>query len=136
MKIYMSSSWNTQGRSRLVAHQLKRDGHEITFDWTKCAPPRKDPLAYAAAAKTVFGAIDESEAVVAVIFDSKVQCRGIMSEVSYALGKGIPVYLVVMNKTDIIRNLVSDYIDTCIYYHHPAIVRVSSINELLAKLSA
>lgn len=136
MKVYMSSSWGDQGRARLVSHQLRREGHEITFDWTKSVSPLKTPSGYGAAAKSVFDAIDAAEAVCVVIFNTKSPCRGVIAEMSYAIAKGTPVYLVVMTKPDIIRNLVSDYIDTCIYYHHPSVIRVSSINELLGRLSA
>lgn len=117
MKIYISGPFDNKGYVRLFMEELRKRGHEITFDWTAVPTIDKNNYEYNNNAKAAFDGISQCDTLIAVFNNPKYMGRGIFTEIGIALGMGKKVIIYNQENMVNLTFLNSDRIETNIYYH-------------------
>lgn len=124
MKFFVSGKVSEEDDAKGAMQALREAGHEITFDWTTIEHLRPYDINSSASREA---AIKESrgvlEADVLVIFAHE-RGVGMYVELGIAIGNGIPVR-VVSNTKD----------SHTMFFHHPLVKRVASIEEIIKEFS-
>ena len=123
MKIYVAAKYCDRDAVRVVYDDLRKNGHEITCDWTDHNIYTEDaPLEK----KSSFAADDidgvrNADAVIALFIEERHQ-RGALIEIGAALGLGKPVMI------------VGDHEASSTLLQHPLITRYQHIGHVYAKI--
>lgn len=104
MNIYVATKWENMGRARETMALLTRQGHHITYDWTRC-----EQFSPEQALRDVQGVLDADALV--FLADEGFQYKGAYVEFGIAVARGIPIYV------------DGPAIDTCLFVRLPQVVR-------------
>ena len=119
MKIYVAGKWEDRTRVSEIMQILRDIGFEITCDWTDHK--------YADEAYPRQYCMDDTQGVKDAdlylgIFVDEYNYRGALVEMGIAIGVGIPVWL------------FGDKADSCIFSHHPSVVKFQDWGKLVVAL--
>ena len=124
MKIFVSGKVGDESEAREVMAHLARAGHEVTLDWTTIEhlkPYDENTDASAKAAALEVQGVKEADVLVVIAHDRGV---GMYVELGVALGSAKPVYV------------VSKRPSRSMFFHHPLVTVVRSVDELTKRLNA
>ena len=127
MKFYVASKFENQKKVREIYEKLRKNGHEITVDWTKSDNEKamKDPeTAKKYSERDVNGVKD---ADVFVLLPTKEPGKGMYVE----LGTAIMLNLLA-GKPKIF--VAGEENTKSIFYFHPVVSRVNSIEDIIKEL--
>jgi len=122
MKFFVSGKVGSDSDTKRLMHELKKAGHEITFDWTTIEhlrPYDKNTRASREAAVLESRGVKDADVLVIITHDRGV---GLFVEMGIAIGAGIPV-----------RVVTNDEDSRTMFFHHPLIKRVTDINQILSE---
>lgn len=130
VKVYVAGALADVEEVRAVQASVLAAGHDLALDWTRGPDAgvrdyASDPAVSAAIAADDLGAVLEADAVLVVV--SGHEGRGMLVELGAALARahqGDLEHVVVLGA--VVRDSV--------FYHHPAVRRVSGVDEWLADL--
>lgn len=132
MKIYVASKFQNYAAVRMLNDRLAREGHEITFDWTRSDQfdtgghplsynDESSPEAQARSAAADFAGVLEAEAMILLGYPG---LCGALVEFGAACGRRIPVF--VLDPTRCFT----------IFYTLPNVCVVDSLGQAIAALNA
>lgn len=127
MKIYIATRFNRKKEVQQLAELLKDNGHQIIADWTKHPPIKPYQKNQSLSEKFSILAINGIKKSDIFILLSDQSGTGMYVE----LGAAITNYLQ-SGKPKIF--VVGDYNDRSMFFYHPSVNRLSSIQELIKKL--
>lgn len=113
--VYVAAPFGAKERVRALYSALRRAGHMVAFDWTRCDDqevPEEERKAYLSECATIDLAAAAGAQVTVVLADAGAT-RGAWVELGAALANGRTVILVGCD-------------DAMIFAHHPNVVRVST----------
>ena len=123
MKFFVSGKVGVEGDVRTVMKLLQEAGHEITFDWTKIDHLRPYDVNIEAcrevAVKESYG-VKTADMLIILPHDRGV---GMYVELGIAIGSGIPV------------RVVTDVESHTMFFHHPLVKKVDSVEQILKEFS-
>jgi len=117
MKIFVSAKWEDRERAKYVMEELTKLGHTITYDWTKYESDNPTDLSMFALRD--MGGVFDCDCLVVITIDDY-SYRGLYCEVGAALVWWKPVYI------------IGNAGDRCIFWNHPCVRKIASIDALLA----
>ena len=123
MKFFVSGKVGVEGDVRAAMKALKDAGHEITFDWTKIdqlRPYDENAEASREAALKESRGVEDADVLIILAHDRGV---GMYVELGIAIGSGIPV------------RVVTDVESRTMFFHHPLVKKVDSLEEILKEFS-
>ena len=123
MKFFVSGKTGVENDARAAMKRLRDAGHDITFDWTNIGllkPYDINATASQEAAIKESSGVKEADVLVVIIHNNGV---GMYVELGIALGVGIPVRIVTKEES------------RSIFFHHPLVRKVSSIEEVIKEFS-
>jgi hypothetical protein len=123
MKFFVSGKVGDDATTKTVMKALENAGHEITFDWTTIEhlkPYDKNATASREAAISESSGVKNADVLVIIAHDKGV---GMYVELGIAIGVGIPIRVV--TKTE----------SRTMFFHHPLVKKVSSIDEVIEEFS-
>ncbi|MDQ4143131.1 MAG: nucleoside 2-deoxyribosyltransferase, partial [Actinomycetota bacterium] len=123
MRVFVSGKVGDEERVRDLINHLTALGHDVTFDWT--AVPHLKPYErnHAASARTAALEVDgvkQSDIVIVLAHEDGI---GMYVELGIALGTGKQVYI------------VSKGSSRSMFFHHPLVTIVNSIDDVLTRLN-
>ena len=108
MKIYIATALERAGDHNLLRDALRREGHELTYDWTTHGSVKGQGVdRVRSVARAEAEGARTADAVVALLPGG----RGTHVEIGIAIGANVPVILVGP------RELFGDGAETCAFYH-------------------
>lgn len=120
MKVYVAGKYEDKKRCSEVMQLLRDEGDLITCDWTHHKYEDKQyPMRYC---QDDMKGVEECEVFVGVFID-KLEYAGSLVEFGMAL---------ILRKQVVV---VGHGIDHCIFTHHPSIINVENVGELLYIIS-
>jgi hypothetical protein len=124
MKIYCAGKWTDRLQIRELMTKLESMGHTITRDWTVHANVDNKYIDLDLRRYAVEDAqgVADADILIAQVLDEH-HYRGMWVEVGMALGQ---------HKTVI---LVGNAGNSCIFSHHPLVIKLGSLEELYAYLT-
>jgi len=112
LKIYVAGKWEEKETIRKLMNLLESVGHEITCDWTKHEYPvdniKETLKAYAIADIQAIADCD----ILIFYAENNLPYHGAFCEMGAALALGKLVFI------------VGDAIDSCIFTHHPLVMKI------------
>jgi hypothetical protein len=137
MKIYVAGKFAEPEVVRQCHHDLKAEGHTITFDWT-ANEYHEGPVTHEQAQR--FACLDrdgaaQADVLVALLTDPTYAYRGTFCELTAAEENGARVIIVSPVGSDWDT---SHYASTNVFYHRPEYIHVQTweeAKELIATLS-
>lgn len=123
MKFYVSGKLGDIWITKDVIEALRAAGHEITVDWTKLPSLKPYDINAEASQKAAVEeaqGVKEADVLVLIPHDRGI---GMYVEFGIALGSGIPV------------RVITKYESKSMFFHHPLVKRISSIEELIEEFS-
>lgn len=127
MKFYVSSRFNKKKEVKALHEQIIAKGHEITRDWTSIAllkPYDADPVTSKVHAQQAIEAVQNSDVHILL---SDEQATGMYTELGAALVSNIKT-----GKPKIF--IIGEHNARSIFYFHPSVERVKTIEEVFALL--
>lgn len=105
MKIYVAGSSSERARASSFMDHARLFGHTVTFDWVRAMRATEDEFADLRewelpegvrmdAALADLGAVGISDLLVVLVPEFHNPSRGVWVELGYAIGRGIPVWVV------------------------------------------
>lgn len=119
MQIYVAAPWICKAEAAAVADVLEHEGHEITCRWWE-RPDSADPAILQSEAQADLKGVQDCDVFVVLQYATS---EGKAVETGYALAYGKPIYAVLPGGKA--GNL---------FHHHPRVVQVWSVAELLVDL--
>jgi hypothetical protein len=122
IRIFVSGKYDDKLSIRKKINILHRQGHEITYDWTRATPTKnKNDMIRKAVLEVL--AIKESDIHVVILNDNKYTYRGTFAELgcSVGLGKNIMIYH---------KPGKSPFMNSH-FYNHPLVKHFTSWKKLL-----
>ncbi len=119
MKFFVSGKVDVEGDVRSVMKALQAAGHEITFDWTTIdhlRPYDENAGACREAAVEESHGVEEADVLIVLSHERGV---GMYVELGIAIGFGVPV------------RVVTDVESRTMFFHHPLVKKVDSVEEIL-----
>ena len=123
MKFFVSGKVGVERDVRAAMKALKDAGHEITFDWTtidRLRPYDENAEASREAALKEIRSVEDADVLIILAHDRGV---GMYVELGIAIGSGIPV------------RVVTDVESRTMFFHHPLVKKVDSLEEILKEFS-
>lgn len=123
MKFFVSGKVGNEDDARKAMEVLREAGHEITFDWTTVEHLRPYDKNLSASREA---AINETQGVISadvLVVLARESGVGMYVELGIAIGAGIPVRVVTNSK------------NRTMFYHHPLVRRVTSVEEIIKEFS-
>ena len=123
MKFFVSGKSGVENDARAAMKSLRDAGHDITFDWTNIGllkPYDINATASQEAAIKESSGVKEADVLVIITHSNGV---GMYVELGIALGVGIPVPLVTNEES------------RSVFFHHPLVRKVGSIEEVIKEFS-
>ena len=125
MKFFVSGKIGVERDAKEVMQILRDAGHEITFDWTvteHLKPYDRKPRACRMAAVVDVNGVKEADVFVILPHERGI---GMYIELGIAISSEIPI-----------RVVVNPWLKSCtMFYYHPLVKKVSSIEEILKEFS-
>jgi len=124
MKFFVSGKISVEEDAREAMKAIREAGHEITFDWTTIEhlrPYDKNATACRDAAVRETRGVEEADLLIVLAHDRGV---GMYVELGIAIGSGVPV------------RVVTNVESRTMFFHHPLVKRVSSLEEILDEFSS
>lgn len=123
MKFFVSGKLGLEENAREAMNALRDAGHQITFDWTDVEhlrPYDENTLACRKVSVRESNGVKEANVLVIIPHNEGV---GMYVELGIAIGIGIPVRVVTSEESQ------------SLFFHHPLVKKVSSIEEVIAEFS-
>ncbi len=123
MKFFVSGKVGNDNIAKSLMKALKDAGHEITFDWTNIEhlrPYDKNGARSREAAISECSGVKDADVLVIIAHEKGV---GMYVELGMALGVGIPVRVVTKDES------------RTMFFHHPLVKKVNSIEEVIREFS-
>lgn len=123
MKFFVSGKVGVQNDAKSAMKTLQDAGHQITFDWTTIEhlrPYDKNSSASREAAIQESRGVKDADVLVIIAHNKGV---GMYVELGIAIGVGIPI------------RIVTDVESRSMFFHHPLVKRVNSIDEVIKEFS-
>ena len=134
MKIYVAGKWGDLHKIKQISNEMQALGLEITSTWY--TRPRRMVDSRAALGREAaddIAEVGQADAVLAILDDRFYAYRGTFAEIGCALGQRKRVVVVCPGSPDGHGvDLDPDYSHYCmtnVFFHHPAIEWVATVNE-------
>jgi hypothetical protein len=123
MKFFVSGKAGFENDARAAMKSLRDAGHDITFDWTTIGNLKPYDINITASQEAAIkesSGVKEADVLVVITHNNGI---GIYVELGIALGVGIPVRIITNEES---RSM---------FFHHPLVRKVSSIEEVIKEFS-
>lgn len=123
MKFFVSGKLGFEENAREAMNALRDAGHQITFDWTDIEhlrPYDENILACRELSVRESNGVKQADLLVIIAHNEGV---GMYIELGIAIGLGIPVRVVTSEESQ------------SLFFHHPLVKKVSTIEEVIAEFS-
>jgi nucleoside 2-deoxyribosyltransferase len=125
LKVYVAGKYGHRDNIQEAMDWFKEQKVEITHEWTKIEKHSEEPSQWGPYAVMDTKGVHASDAVVVIMDDPTYAYRGTWFEVGNAVALGKKVIFVE-------RNIPEDaYVKKNIFYHHPHIQKVQTLEEAL-----
>lgn len=128
MKIYVASRTENRKKVSEIHEKLKKKGCKITTDWTKhknIKPYKKNPEKSKEYSEEDINGVRDAD--VLILLTTKESSKGMYIELGAAI-----ILKLLTGKPEIF--IVGDYNTESIFYFHPVVNRVNSIEDVIKKL--
>ena len=136
VKVYVAGKWSDRKQLQLVMNDLRDLGFDVISGWVEREDRAYTPEALGRCGKLDIDEVSECDVLLAVMNDPEYPYRGTYSEVGCALGLKKKV-VVVCNGTSECKEDKYEFSHYCmrnVFYWHPSIVHVSTIDEAIAAM--
>jgi hypothetical protein len=127
MKIYVAAQYTDKDRVRRVYEALRREGHEVTYDWTNDVEPDL-------AAQLDADGVRKCDALLLLPYKCGKGGAWFEAGLAYGLGKKIVAVCRSYHLDPINKAVVLDLDDFCVFLRLPGVVLVTDIFAAYAEL--
>lgn len=132
--VYVAGGWEFRVRLKLLMDTIQEKGLTVTSKWIERENGVNTPEALASDANFDISEVCASDYVLAILDDTKYAYRGTFTEIGCALGAGKRVIIVCPGEGEKLsdtRYNYSHYCMTNVFYWHPSIVHVTTVEEAI-----